>query len=372
MNIMKILSSPCNPFINNNCYNEYNDGNCCFDNQIDNNERIISNIFPKKSATPIIETNIAKNSCISDTVKSNLCCLNERVKKYNQNKIYSDKEIVNGILNNVNSKLNVEILPILNNMADQIKTVQNETGQEIIRLLKEGFRIELSEMIEEIKNKIDDLIVSVGYNDIINKENILSLIQDGNNNVVTQIMEQKPLDQVKSTASSTNQQISDIVKQIMNNIMYTNPDDIINEIKHEVMLYLSQQTVQINQLLKDIVDIIIVSAKEMVDMINLIIDNQYKIFQDENKSIKENGLTTILSIIEKSKKIVQRKISCFIIQSNSEFVKFIIKLFNNFKCSLPNILKECKNEEYDDIKEIMNEIVQNHLSVILELALKGI
>lgn len=377
----KAIMGECNPFSDNNCEFIGQDecGEHLFDDIQGNNMKAISNMVMKSTVPKIHGTIANKNDCISKDIKRIAECLFGKIVLYNNKRLYSDMEVAGYMVNDGNLKLRSKIQPVLADLSENIQNVQRKASDEIIALIKEGFKVELTEMIDEINSKIAEIVEMVNNSEPIDKNSVVSIIQGGNDDVVAQIMQQDPLNiQVQTeTEPGTQQQqnnkiVADAVIKIMKNITFTNPSNVIGEIRKQFGAYLNALDEKLNDLLTNILNIADRSVKDIIAMINLIIDSKDISLSEQEVSFRSSAKSLISSIFAEDKSVTQRKINDFLNNSTNELINYIFEVLNEFNSQVRKIFKKCKKGENVIIKEVINTCKRELTSNILELIVKPI
>lgn len=328
------------------------------------------NITTSISGKPIdgiYETIMTKNVCISNKLRFRLCDTLDRIAKYLEKRVIADEKITGGILNDNKEKNIEQIRQLLDSLSSKLQDVQSNTDQQTLGYIYQALKSNVGNMTKEILSKIDNFINDVqSSNDPVDSSQVNGIITQGNENVVNQIMTAK--DQVKSAqAAIQSDTVADEVNRVMENIKYTDPSAVTENINSQVDTYLKNLENKFQTLLTDIITILEKYGKEIDAVTNQILAYQNQNQNSQVNPLKKETLSNIKSIIGQSKKELQKMVSEFIAKSNEGFIKFIIDLFSGLNNVVKDLIKNCKKQELLDIKVLIDDRVKTIILYIQRL-----
>ncbi|KAG0429970.1 hypothetical protein DMUE_5709 [Dictyocoela muelleri] len=328
---------------------------------LDNIRKSISSIVSKYPNDNIYETILTKNVCISDAVKFKLADSLERIAQYLNKKFTAEKKISGRVLKNIYGENIDQIRQLLNNLATQIQEIQAKADTSMSGYISQVMNTKIEEMVNEISNKIDNLINDIKTGgDPIDSAAVDEIVKQGNTNVVTQIMAEK----VASTATGDVDSAADAV---MNKITYTDPTSVTDNIDSQIDTYLKALQSKFQTLLNDIISILEKYTNEIEDLIRQIIDHESQNSNDQINALKNRTLQNINPLISKSQNEAQKTISAFLNSSNNDFNVFISELFIDLKNSSSDIFKHCKRKELAAFMKLIQEKTRNILFCVSRL-----
>ncbi|KAG0437882.1 hypothetical protein DMUE_3428 [Dictyocoela muelleri] len=310
----------------------------------------------------IYKTIYNKSVCVDKNLKPLMFSSLNQTATYLENKINVEKIISKELINVNNSKNMKGIEPILSKLTDQIKDVKLATSEETLGYLAKGIEFNLDEMINKINSEIDTLIQSVNESQPIDNSNINTIITNGNNNVVTQIMK-VPIPVVTGRSTTA----SDESQKIMNGVKYTDSNTATNEINTEAQEYINTLNNEFAQLLNEINTIFETEANDILTLINEILDYQKNGAEEKILKLKNDALVNVKSIIDKNKSFLSGEITKIYQGSNNDFGNYFTNIIENMKYLAAEIFGKCKKNEYLALKEIMSDRIVRVVKVVLNI-----